>query len=170
MSYVWLHQVNETQYRYQLPRDNDPSVLHGCQKYCNCRKIHIKQQMQHFKKCTISCWRILLSLSLLFQKLLSSEMFNNSVIRNFIANSFTPSSSSSDPRFQGFFNVLLFLLSVQMLMQTSTTILVSFSLYLPYLPLPFHQIQHAIYDFVIGISTFHRQFLLVRTLTSQKWF
>ena len=76
MSYVWLHQVNETQYRYQLPRDNDPSVLHGCQKYCNCRKIHIKQQMQHFKKCTISCWRILLSLSLLFQKLLSSEMFN----------------------------------------------------------------------------------------------
>ena len=41
------------------------------------------------------------------QKLFICEMFYNSVIRNFIANSFTISSSSSGSRFQGFFSITI---------------------------------------------------------------
>ena len=51
------------------------------------------------------------------QKLFSCEMLYNSVIRNFIANIFTHSSSSSGPRFQGFFSITIELRKLQKLCQ-----------------------------------------------------
>ena len=60
------------------------------------------------KRRTISCWSTLLSLTLFLSDINYLVVrCSISVIRNFIANSCTPSSSSSSPSFQGFFSITI---------------------------------------------------------------
>ena len=117
----------------------------------------MKQQMQHFRKTSYNFMlRYFVKSCFVFvsDKNCLEVRCSITVSSNIIENSFTPGSSSSYPRFQGFFSISTenyanfvnlsasfstFCTNADT--KTRSTILVSFSLYLCYLPQPFHQIQ-----------------------------
>ena len=110
MGYVWLHQVNGTQYMYRLTCE---MILSSCidvwntwnaskliwNSKCNFWKAPYNFMLGYFVK---SCFVFIPDKNYLVVRC------SISVIRNFIANSYwTPSSSSSGPSFHGFLSITI---------------------------------------------------------------